>query len=360
MKNIVLLAGARPNFMKIAPLYRALSARGVSVFLVHSGQHYDDAMSEIFFRELGIPRPNVNLGVGSGDRITQTRKIVQALAPLLQEQRPDALIVVGDVTSTAAGAMAAVKAEVRVVHVEAGLRSFNWSMPEELNRMIADHHSDFLFVSDPAGMEHLRREGIPSERVHFAGNIMIDTLHHALEQANARTIVADQGLRPGAYGIVTMHRPENVDHRDRLSSLIRTLGMVSEKIDLIFPLHPRTKARLEGMGIEIPASIRVIEPLGYIDMLALTKNAKLALTDSGGLQEETTVLGIPCITLREETERPITVEVGTSEVLGCDHEAILHAVDRILRGEWKKGGIPEGWDGKTAERIADVLRNFLS
>lgn len=346
--------------MKIAPLYRALSVRGISVFLIHSGQHYDDAMSDIFFRELGIPHPDVNFGIGSGDRITQTRKIIQALVPLLQEQRPDAIIVVGDVMSTAAGTMAAVKADVRVVHVEAGLRSFNWSMPEELNRMIADHHSDLLFVSDPAGMEHLRREGIPDERVRFAGNIMIDTLHHALAQTDARTIVADHELRPGAYGIVTLHRPENVDRYECLSSLIRTFGMVSEKIDLIFPMHPRTKKRMEEMDVRLPDSVRVIEPLGYIDMLALTKHARLVLTDSGGLQEETTVLGIPCITLREQTERPITVDVGTSEVLGRDHDAIVNAVDRILRGEWKKGGIPEGWDGKTAERIADVLWNFSS
>jgi UDP-N-acetylglucosamine 2-epimerase (non-hydrolysing) len=358
MKHVVLLAGARPNFMKIAPLYRALSERGISVFLVHSGQHYDDAMSDIFFRELGIPHPDVNLGIGSGDRITQTRKIVQKLVPLLQERKPDALIVVGDVTSTAAGTISALRTGTRSIHVEAGLRSFNWSMPEELNRMIADHYSDFLFVSDPAGIEHLRREGIPEERVFFAGNIMIDTLHHALSQTAQRSILADHGLRAGMYGIVTMHRPENVDHADRFTSFIRTLTAVSEKIDLVFPMHPRTKKRLEDMHTTLPDTIRVIDPLGYIDMLTLTKDAKLVLTDSGGLQEETTVLGVPCITLRDETERPITVEVGTSEVLGCDHDAIMHAVDRIVRGEWKKGSIPDGWDGKTAERVANHIQDF--
>lgn len=341
--------------MKIAPLYRALKSRGISTYLVHTGQHYDDVMSDIFFRELGIPKPDINFSVGTGDRLTQTRKIMQALAPLLQERKPDAIIVVGDVTSTAAGTLAGVKAGIPVAHVEAGLRSFNWEMPEELNRMIVDHHSDLLFVSDPKGLEHLRNECIPDERVHFVGNIMIDTLQHALTQTGERTILADHGLQPSDYGIVTMHRPENVDHPDRLSSLVRTLGSVAEKIKLILPLHPRTKSRLETSNLELSSSICVIDPVGYIDMLTFTKHAKFALTDSGGVQEEATVLGIPCITLREQTERPITVDIGTSEVLGRDHEAILDAVDRILRGEWKKGGIPEGWDGKTAERIADII-----
>lgn len=343
--------------MKIAPLHRALTARGVSVFLVHTGQHYDDAMSDVFFRELGIPQPDMNLGIGSGDRITQTRKIVQVLVPLLQERQPDAIIVVGDVTSTAAGAMAGVKAGIPVVHVEAGLRSFNWSMPEELNRMIADHHADLLLVSDPKGLEHLKNERVEDDRVHFVGNIMIDTLHHALTQTVSRTILSDLGLEPGAFGIVTMHRPETVDDKDLLSGMVRTLGVVSERIPLVFPIHPRTKTRLDEFSLSLPPSIKIIDPVGYIDMLALTRHAKVALTDSGGLQEETTILGIPCITLREQTERPITVEIGTSEVLGRDHDAILDAVDRVLRGAWKKGGIPEGWDGKTAERIADILLN---
>lgn len=356
MRNVVLLAGARPNFMKIAPLYRALSARGISTYLVHTGQHYDDTMSDIFFRELGIPQPDVNFGIGTGDRLTQTRKIMQALVPLLQERKPDAIIVVGDVTSTAAGTLAGVKAGIPVAHVEAGLRSFNWEMPEELNRMIVDHHSDILFVSDPKGLEHLRNECIPEDRVHFVGNIMIDTLRHALTQTGDRTILADHDLQSSDYGLVTMHRPENVDHEDRLASLVRTLGTVAEKIKLILPLHPRTKSRLETSGLALSQNIKVIDPVGYIDMLTLTKNAKLALTDSGGLQEETTALGIPCITLREQTERPITVDIGTSEVLGRDHDAILGAVDRILRGEWKKGGIPDGWDGQAAERIADIIQ----
>jgi UDP-N-acetylglucosamine 2-epimerase (non-hydrolysing) len=355
MKNVILLAGARPNFMKIAPLHRALQSRGVSTFLVHTGQHYDDAMSDIFFRELDIPQPDINLGIGPGERIEQTRKIIQALVPLLRERKPDAIIVVGDVTSTAAGAIAGVEAGIPVVHVEAGLRSFNWAMPEELNRMIADHHSSLLFVTDPKGLEHLKNERVSDDRVHFVGNVMIDTLRHILPKTAERTILADLGIEPGSYGLLTMHRPENVDHPDRLTSLVRTLGSVAEKIKLILPLHPRTKSRLETLNIALPSSIRVIDPVGYIDMLALTKSAKFALTDSGGVQEETTVLGVPCLTLREQTERPVTVEVGTSEVLGRDHEAILNAVDRVLRGEWKKGGIPEGWDGKAAERIADII-----
>ncbi|MBD3251381.1 UDP-N-acetylglucosamine 2-epimerase (non-hydrolyzing) [Candidatus Uhrbacteria bacterium] len=358
MNKIVLLAGARPNFMKIAPLYRALTSRNISAFLAHTGQHYDDKMSEIFFRELGIPQPDVNLGIGPGDRITQTRKIVQSLTPILVERKPDAIVVVGDVTSTAAGAMAGVITGTPVVHVEAGLRSFNWAMPEELNRMIADHHSDLLLVSDPQGLTHLKHERIPEERVHFVGNIMIDTLQHALKQTEERTMLQDHGLVPKGYGLVTMHRPENVDHPEHLASLVETLGMVAEKLPLILPLHPRTKSRLEAAVLSFSPKIRVVDPLGYIDMLTLSKHAKMALTDSGGLQEETTALGIPCITLREETERPITVEQGTSEVLGRDRGAILAAVDRILAGDWKKGSIPDGWDGKTAERIADLLKSF--
>ncbi|MFH2231647.1 MAG: UDP-N-acetylglucosamine 2-epimerase (non-hydrolyzing) [Patescibacteria group bacterium] len=355
MKNFLILAGARPNFMKIAPLNAALRERGAQTFIVHTGQHYDHNMSDVFFRELGIPAPDVNLGVGSSDRKTQSKKIIQALVPLLCEKSPDAIIVVGDVTSTAAGAMAGVMAGIPVVHVEAGLRSFNWKMPEELNRMIADHHSDLLFVNEASGVENLKNEAIPDERVHLVGNIMIDTLRRAEPFADKSTILEKHGLKPGEFGLLTMHRPENVDFVDALKSLCGSLSLVSDHVPLIYPLHPRTKARLQEFGLQLDPRIKLIDPVGYFDMLALIKNVKLVLTDSGGLQEETTALSVPCITLREQTERPITVEEGTSEIVGRDRQAILQCVYRIKSGNWKAGKVPELWDGRVAYRIADIL-----
>jgi UDP-N-acetylglucosamine 2-epimerase (non-hydrolysing) len=351
MKRIVLIAGARPNFMKIAPLHRAFAARGASQSLVHTGQHFDKIMSDAFFDELEIPAPDTHLGIGAGDRIAQTRKIVQALVPLLQ----DWVIVVGDVTSTAAGAFAGVLAGIPVAHVEAGLRSFNWMMPEELNRMAADHHSDLLFVSDPAGLHNLRKESIPDDRVHYVGNVMVDTLHRMLPKTHSNDVLERLGISSGAYGVMTMHRPENVDHPERLASILRGIERAAADIPIVWPVHHRTKMRMEEAGRAAPPGVRVIDPVAYLDMLTLMKHAKLLLTDSGGLQEEATVLGIPCITLRGETERPVTVTVGTSEVVGCDYDRIVDAAGRALRGEWKKGGIPEGWDGKASERIADIL-----
>jgi UDP-N-acetylglucosamine 2-epimerase (non-hydrolysing) len=358
MKKLVLLAGARPNFMKIAPLHRALSERSFALFLVHTGQHSDPLMSDIFFSELGIPAPDAHLGVGFGDRLTQTKKIIDALVPILHAQTPDALLVIGDVTSTSAGAIAGTVAGIPVIHVEAGLRSFNWRMPEELNRNIADHHSHYLFVSDPSGLEHLAHEGIPSDRVHYVGNVMIDTLRRLEARADASDVLSRLGLAAGSYGVLTMHRPENVDHPETLAHLWKIMNEVAERIPLIFPVHPRTRQRFVDFGMTLDGAVRLIDPLGYLDMLALTKRASMVLTDSGGVQEETTALGVPCLTLREQTERPVTVSVGTSEVLGRDREAILNAVDRVRRGEWKRGGIPEGWDGNAASRIADILKNL--
>jgi UDP-N-acetylglucosamine 2-epimerase (non-hydrolysing) len=358
MKNFMILAGARPNFMKIAPLNAVLRARGAGVCIVHTGQHYDQKMSEVFFKELDIPEPDINLGIGPGDRQTQTKKIIDTLVPVLRDRSPDMLIVVGDVTSTAAGAMAGVMAHIPVVHVEAGLRSFNWKMPEELNRMIADHYSDRLFVNEPSGIENLRHEGIADERVHLVGNIMIDTLRRAEPHAARSNILSVHGLAPRAYGLLTMHRPENVDQPAVLKALGQVLSTIATRLPLIFPVHPRTKARLLEHGIDLGSRVRLIDPVGYLDMLALTKNAKMALTDSGGLQEETTVLGVPCLTLREQTERPITVEVGTSEIVGRDAQTILNAAERVHRGEWKTGRIPDLWDGRVAERIADILLNL--
>lgn len=358
MKNIMLIAGARPNFMKIAPLCRAFDERGMKFFLVHTGQHYDIEMSEVFFRDLDIPFPDINLGIGSGDRITQTKKILERLIPVIEEQTPDAVVVVGDVLSTAAAAMAAIMTKTPLVHVEAGLRSFNWVMPEELNRMMADHHSDLLFVSDPAGLTHLKNERVPEKGIHYVGNIMIDALRYAEKKADQSHILETMQLAPRTYGVLTMHRPENVDNKDTLVPILEGLARVSSELPLVFPIHPRTQARLDEFNMSLPENIKAIDPVGYVDMLSLVKNAKVILTDSGGLQEEASVLEIPCLTLRQETERPITVSHGTNEIAGYDAEKIYQLFQLVMRGEWKKSRLPDLWDGKTAHRIADILRDI--
>jgi UDP-N-acetylglucosamine 2-epimerase (non-hydrolysing) len=358
MKTVFLVAGARPNFIKIAPLYEALRTQGFGVVLVHTGQHYDANMSDVFFKELGIPDPDIHLGVGAGDRILQSQKITSALIPILMEQKPQAIIVVGDVTSTSAGAMAGVAANIPVVHVEAGLRSRNWRMPEELNRMIADHHSDILFVSDMAGLAHLEHERIAPEKIHYVGNIMIDSLRKAEPLAESSDIHARLSIQPKTYGVLTMHRPETVDHPEILQRVWDSLTKISETLPLIFPVHPRTKSRMEEMAGN-NSQIKIVDPLGYLDMIKLVKHSKLVLTDSAGLQEESTVMSIPCITLRDETERPSTVEFGTSEIVGRDPAKIMDAFERAMRGEWKDGGLPPQWDGKTAERIAAILAKLL-
>lgn len=356
MKHVFLLVGARPNFIKVAPLHKALVARGVSTTLVHTGQHYDAKMSDVFFRELNIPEPDVNLGIGAGDRAEQTKKIIETLAPLLALHRPDAIVVFGDVTSAAAGAMAGVLAGVRVAHVEAGLRSFHWPMPEELNRMIADHHSDLLFVTEPAGLANLKNERVPDERVHLVGNVMIDSLRAVESRVSQSNVLVRHGLAPQSYGVLTLHRPENVDEAVTLKPLWEAICAASARLPLVFPIHPRTRAKFEEFGLTIPPSIRTIEPVGYLDMVALIKNARAVLTDSGGLQEETSALGVPCLTLRGQTERPITVEIGTGEIVGRDRAKIFDALDRVLTGRWKQGSLHPLWDGHAAERIADILK----
>jgi len=360
--RVLLVAGARPNFMKVAPILRVLEERGIESVLVHTGQHYDEGMSDAFFRDLGLREPDQNLGVGSASHAVQTARVMEAFEPVLRAERPDWVLVVGDVNSTLACALVTAKMEpdlgCRLAHVEAGLRSGNWSMPEEVNRVLTDRLSNLLFTPSRDGDRNLLREGIPQERIRFVGNVMIDTLFHLLPTARERTILGDLSLRSGEYAVATAHRPSNVDDPESLRELLVALGQVASEIPVVLPLHPRTTRRIEefGFGRHLEP-ITSVEPLGYLDMVALLDGAALVLTDSGGIQEETTALGVPCITLREQTERPITVAEGTNrmapwplragEVLRMSHDAIGNGCSRQRT--------PEGWDGGAAERIVDAL-----
>ncbi len=348
----VVVAGARPNFMKVAPVLRALEGRDVGCRLVHTGQHYDDAMSDVFFRELDIREPDVDLGVGSATQAEQTAEIMVRFEPLLAEWPPDVVVVVGDVNSTVACGLVAAKAGVFLAHVEAGLRSRDWAMPEEINRVVTDRLSDLLLAPSPDAVENLRSEGYRSDQIHLVGNVMVDTLLTNVERARTRSIIDDLHVRPDAYGLVTLHRPSNVDDPEVFAEIWGALSRVSEQCPLVFPVHPRTRARVEDQGSV--AGIRVIEPTGYLDTIALQSQARLVLTDSGGIQEETTVLGVPCITIRESTERPITVTEGTNRVVGTDPELIVATAEEALAGSFEKRR-PDLWDGRAAERIADVL-----
>jgi len=358
--HVLAVAGARPNFMKIAPLMRELRAReAFETTLVHTGQHYDAAMSQSFFRDLGIPEPDLDLGVGSGPHGRQTARVLEAMETLLLERRPDAVVVVGDVNSTLAAALAAAKLGIPVAHVEAGLRSFDRSMPEELNRLLTDAISEWLFTTELAAGENLRREGISPEKIHFAGNVMIDTLRAHLERARGLDTLEQLDLHPGGYAVLTLHRPSNVDDPDRLRSLFAVLEEIHGRLPVVFPVHPRTRQAIATLlGGESPR-LRLTEPLGYLEFLRLLADAKLVLTDSGGIQEETTVLGVPCLTLRENTERPVTVTQGTNTIVGTDPDAIRAAATKVLEGEARRGRVPEGWDGQAARRIVDVLERDL-
>ncbi len=374
-QKVLCVVGARPNFMKIAPLMHAFRAHApqVEVTLVHTGQHYDYAMNEAFFTQLGIPAPDVSLEVGSASHAVQTAEIMRRFEPVLDAQQPDVVLVVGDVNSTIACALVAAKRGVKVVHVEAGLRSYDRTMPEEINRVLTDQLCERLYVTERDAIDNLAREGISPERVLFVGNVMIDTLLQNLSQAipAAQTITdacahagtpahADAFLH-GAHGyaVLTLHRPSNVDEPVALARLLETLTTISHDLPLVFPVHPRTAERIRASGHgSFLASPRVLalSPIGYFEMLGLNREARLVLTDSGGLQEETTALGVPCLTLRENTERPITLTEGTNELVGTDRGAILAAVAAILRDGGKRGRRPELWDGKAAERIvADLV-----
>jgi len=369
--RVLCVVGARPNFMKIAPIIRALnrSELGVVPSLLHTGQHYDAAMKQSFFQQLGIPEPDMDLGVGSASHAVQTAEIMKRFEPVLEKHKPDTVLVVGDVNSTIACALVAVKKGVSVVHVEAGLRSGDRTMPEEINRILTDQISSLLFTTERLAEANLVAEGISKERIHFVGNVMIDTLINNLDKATpAETTLIKLGKVPQSstvnknYGLVTLHRPSNVDSPGKLKRLLSTLNRISVEIPLVFPIHPRTMDRIQsadlGYLISGPNWI-VLPPLGYLEMLGLMKTARLALTDSGGVQEETTALGIPCITLRENTERPITVDQGTNTIVGTDSDKIKTCVSEILRTGGKAGRIPEFWDGRAAERIASILGQWL-
>jgi UDP-N-acetylglucosamine 2-epimerase (non-hydrolysing) len=355
--KILHVVGARPNFMKVAPILAQLRRRdGVKQVLVHTGQHYDAKMSDVFFRDLGMPDPDVHLGVGSGTHAQQTAKVMVEIEPVLVRERPDVVVVAGDVNSTVAVALVAAKMGVAIAHVEAGLRSRDWTMPEEINRVLTDRLSDLLFTPSRDGDENLRQEGIDPARVHFVGNVMIDSLRAALPRARESRIHQRLELARGNYALATLHRPANVDDPVALGRLLSALTEVAAQVPVVFPIHPRTRARFPR-GLDAPG-LRLVEPLGYLDFLALIADAKLVMTDSGGIQEETTALGVPCLTLRENTERPVTVEVGTNQLVGTDPARAVAAADEVLAGRARRGRIPELWDGRAAERVAGVLVRF--
>jgi len=367
---ILCVVGARPNFMKIAPVIRAMKGATlpVPVRLLHTGQHYDPEMNSQYFQALGIPDPDINLEVGSASHAVQTAEIMRRFEPVLDRERPAAVLVVGDVNSTLACALVAVKKGVAVIHVEAGLRSFDRTMPEEINRVLTDQVSELLFITEKSARGNLLREGISESRIHFVGNVMIDTLRYNLTQAvpAARTLGqygAPADWAQNGFAVLTLHRPSNVDDSGTLRSLLGAIREIGRRLPVVFPMHPRTRDKLDlhGLGAVLEArSVLQLPPLGYLEMLGLMQAARLVLTDSGGIQEETTALGVPCVTLRDNTERPITVEEGTNTVVGQDPARILSVVDEILRTGGKAGRIPELWDGRASERIAAVLSGWLN
>jgi len=362
MLKILNIVGARPNFMKIAPIQREMRRRKTDFLplIVHTGQHYDAAMSDSFFVDLGIPAPDFHLEVGSASHAVQTAKIMTAFEPIVLEEKPDWVLVVGDVNSTIACAIVCAKLGIKVAHVEAGLRSRDRSMPEEINRILTDSISDLLLTTSQDADENLKREGVSEEKIKFVGNVMIDSLFYSLKLAENSNIRQDLSLVEKAYAVLTLHRPSNVDEKEVFENLLDALCEISKKLPIIFPAHPRTKANIEKFGFAekvTGSNIKLVEPLGYLDFMRLYSGAKLVLTDSGGLQEETTALGIPCLTLRENTERPITIEMGTNILVGTNPEKIRQTAFAVLSGEIVSNNkkIPPLWDGRTAERICDAL-----
>ena len=363
--KIISVVGARPNFMKVAPIFKALDVKRktqdvkIEHLICHTGQHYDEKMSKVFFDELELPKPDFYLGIGGGSHAEQTGKVMIEFEKVLMKENPDLVIVVGDVNSTIACSLAAVKLGIKVAHVEAGLRNFDRTMPEEINRILTDSISDYLFVSEPDGLKNLSKEGVSQEKVFYVGNTMIDNLVHFTPIIDKSSVLDEFGLTVNEYILVTFHRPSNVDKEENLKSVVELLNRLSVYKKVIFPIHPRTKKQLEETRLsqELNKNVIITNPLGYIDFISLVKNSALVITDSGGIQEETTFLGVPCITTRKTTERPITVEIGTNVLVGEDFNKACEIAIDIMNGKIKNGRIPELWDGKAAERIVEILLN---
>ena len=358
--KIANIVGARPNLVKIAPLLREMRRHSaIHPLLIHTGQHYDEKLSDIFFRQMGIPEPDINLEVGSGSHAQQTAETLKRIEPCLVEQEPDLVLVVGDVNSTIAAALAAAKLSIPVAHVEAGLRSFDRTMPEEINRVLTDALADYLFVTEEDAIGNLLREGRPRERIYFVGNVMIDALQHFLPIAQQSRIGHELGLTDGngfrPFAVLTLHRPSNVDSADTLRDLLQAIEAVAGLLPVVFPVHPRTRQKLDDLQIATHPDLRLIPPVGYLDFLCLLSKARIVLTDSGGIQEETTVLGVACLTLRQNTERPVTATEGTNQIVGQDPARIIDAVRNILAGQAKSGRVPRFWDGHASERIVEIL-----
>jgi len=360
--KIFVIAGARPNFIKIWPLLKELQKhkKKIKPVLIHTGQHYDFEMSKIFFNELNIPKPDYYLGVKDEIRKKQIEKIIIKLKPVFSKEKPDLAIVVGDVNSTLAGALTAEKMNVSIVHIEAGLRSFDRRMPEETNRILTDHISDLLFVSDPQGVLNLKNEGIKTNKIFYVGNIMIDTLKKISGRMKSKPEILNKlGVGKKNYAVLTLHRPENVDNKEHLRQIFQAFAGLDKKIKIVWPVHPRAKKQLKKFNllstVKNSKNIVMIKPLGYLEMMSLLNGARFVLTDSGGIQEESTILGVPCLTLRSNTERPVTVKVGTNTIVGGDKNKISNEIKKILAGRAKRGKIPKYWDGKTAKRIIKIL-----
>ena len=360
-KKIILVAGARPNFMKIAPLIKEFSKHKnrFELILVHTGQHYDFQMSEVFLKDLDIPKPDIYLGVGSGSHAEQTAKIMIKFENVLLKENPQLIIVVGDVNSTLACSLVSSKLNVKVAHVEAGLRSFDRTMPEEINRMVTDSLSDYLFVSEESGIENLKKESVDKKKIFFVGNTMIDTLLTYLPNINKSNVLRHLKIDSNDYAVLTLHRPSNVDSKDSLAQIYAILKPITTNIKIIYPVHPRSKQSMKNYGFlenfQRLSNLVMVEPFGYIDFIKLVKESKFVLTDSGGIQEETTILNVPCLTMRENTERPITISVGTNQLVGRNKKRILACAKLILNGKEKKGSIPRFWDGNTSQRIIKIL-----
>lgn len=363
--KIISVVGARPNFMKVAPLYiefQKLNNSNVNHLICHTGQHYDEKMSKLFFEELELPQPDYYLGVGSGSHAEQTARIMIEFEKVLIKEKPELVIVVGDVNSTIACSLTAVKMGIKVAHVESGLRSFDRQMPEEINRILTDSIADYLFVTEKSGIENLMNEGIDSSKIFFVGNVMIDSLINYLPKIQTSQIFPKLNIEKGTYSLITLHRPSNVDSKEKLKELIELLGEVSKNHKVVFPIHPRTKNNLLKYDLfkHLNHNIITTDPLGYIDFISLIKYSNFVLTDSGGIQEEATYLGVPCVTLRNTTERPITVEVGTNYLVGEDLSQAKKYINEILAGNRKQSKIPDLWDGKAAERIVKILIDKLT